>query len=84
MERLFAENDIYPRIVMEMPSNETIKQTVMAGMGLSFLSLRTIRHELASGPLVLLDVLGLPLVPRNACRRRPGSSSRSLLKKPGR
>jgi len=48
--------------VMEMPSNETIKQAVMAGMGLSFLSLRTIRHELASGHLVLLDVQGLPLV----------------------
>jgi DNA-binding transcriptional LysR family regulator len=62
MERLFAEHGITPRIVMEMPSNETIKQAVMAGMGLSFLSLRTIRHELASGHLVLLDVQGLPLV----------------------
>lgn len=62
MERLFAENAIAPRIVMEMPSNETIKQAVMAGMGLSFLSLRAIRHELAAGHLVLLDVVGLPLV----------------------
>jgi len=62
MERLFAEHGIAPRIVMEMPSNETIKQAVMAGMGLSFLSLRTIRHELASGHLVLLDLQGLPLV----------------------
>ncbi len=62
MERLFAENDIKPRIVMEMPSNETIKQAVMAGMGMSFLSLRTIRHELASGHLVLLDIEGLPVV----------------------
>ena len=62
MERLFAEHGVTPRIVMEMPSNETIKQAVMAGMGLSFLSLRTIRHELASGHLVLLDVQGLPLV----------------------
>lgn len=62
MERLFAEHDIQPRIVMEMPSNETIKQAVMAGMGLSFLSLRTIRHELASGHMVLLDIQGLPLV----------------------
>jgi DNA-binding transcriptional LysR family regulator len=62
MERLFSEHGIVPRIVMEMPSNETIKQAVMAGMGLSFLSLRTIRHELAAGHLVLLDVLGLPLV----------------------
>lgn len=62
MERLFAVNAIEPRIVMEMPSNETIKQAVMAGMGLSFLSLRTIRHELAGGHLVLLDLAGLPLV----------------------
>ena len=62
MERLFAEHGINPHIVMEMPSNETIKQAVMAGMGLSFLSLRTIRHELASGHLVLLDIQGLPIV----------------------
>lgn len=62
MERLFAEHEINPHIVMEMPSNETIKQAVMAGMGLSFLSLRTIRHELASGHLVLLDIESLPIV----------------------
>ena len=62
MERLFAEHAVTPHIVMEMPSNETIKQAVMAGMGLSFLSLRTIRHEVASGHLVLLDIDGLPLV----------------------
>ena len=62
MQRLFAEHGITPRIVMEMPSDETIKQAVMAGMGLSFLSLRTVRHELAAGHLVLLDVQGLPLV----------------------
>ena len=62
MERLFAEHAITARIVMEMPSNETIKQAVMAGMGLSFLSLRTIRHELASGHLVLLNIDGLPVV----------------------
>ncbi|WP_420475155.1 LysR family transcriptional regulator [Noviherbaspirillum sp. ST9] len=62
MERLFAEHRIAPPIVMEMPSNETIKQAVMAGMGLGFLSLRTIRHELASGHLVLLDLEGLPVM----------------------
>jgi DNA-binding transcriptional LysR family regulator len=62
MERLFMEHDIHPRVVMEMPSNETIKQAVMAGMGMSFLSLRTIRQELASGHLVLVDIEGLPIV----------------------
>jgi DNA-binding transcriptional LysR family regulator len=62
MERLFAEHGIHPRVVMEMPSNETIKQAVMAGMGMSFISLRTIRQELASGHLVLVDIDGLPLL----------------------
>jgi DNA-binding transcriptional LysR family regulator len=62
MERLFAQHRVKPQIVMEMPSNETIKQAVMAGMGLAFLSLRTVRHEIASGRLVLLDIQGLPLM----------------------
>ena len=61
MERLFAEQGIAPPIAMEMPSNETIKQAVMAGMGLSFLSLRTVRHEIASGHLVQLDLIGMPV-----------------------
>jgi DNA-binding transcriptional LysR family regulator len=47
---------------MEVPSNETIKQAVMAGMGLSFLSLRTVRHELATGRLALVDIEGMPQV----------------------
>ncbi|MGB2883025.1 MAG: LysR substrate-binding domain-containing protein, partial [Rhodoferax sp.] len=60
MERLFAEHQTPLNVVMEMPSNETIKQAVMAGMGLSFLSLRTVRHELASGHIALVDIAGLP------------------------
>lgn len=47
---------------MEMPSNETIKQAAMAGMGMSCLSLRTIRQELGSGHLALVDMEGLPIV----------------------
>ena len=61
MERLFAQNEVPLKVAMEMPSNETIKQAVMAGMGLSFLSLRTVREELAGGYLALLDVSGMPL-----------------------
>jgi len=62
MEAVFAEHGITPNIVMEMPSNETIKQAVMAGMGMSFLSLRTVRQELASGHLALVDIAGLPII----------------------
>lgn len=62
MQRLFEVNKTPLQMVMAMPSNETIKQAVMAGMGLSFLSMRTVRHELASGHLALLDVQGLPQI----------------------
>ncbi len=61
MERLFEQHDVALKVAMEMPSNEIIKQAVMAGMGLSFLSLRTVRQELAGGYLALLDVDGMPL-----------------------
>jgi len=50
--------------VTEMDSNETIKQAVMAGMGVSFLSLHTIGLELQSGLLEVAPVEGLPLVRR--------------------
>jgi DNA-binding transcriptional LysR family regulator len=60
MERLFNEHKMAIPIEMEMPSNETIKQAVMAGMGLSFLSMRTVRHELASGHIALVDIQGMP------------------------
>jgi len=62
MQRLFDEHHTPLHVAMTMPSNETIKQAVMAGMGLSFLSLRTVRHELATGHLALLDVAGLPQI----------------------
>jgi LysR family transcriptional regulator, low CO2-responsive transcriptional regulator len=47
---------------MEMPSNETIKQAVMAGMGLSFLSLHTIGLERASALIQVVPVQGTPVV----------------------
>jgi DNA-binding transcriptional LysR family regulator len=62
MERLFAKNKARMKVIMELPSNETIKQAVMAGMGLGFLSLRTVRQELAAKHLVLLDIPGLPVL----------------------
>ena len=62
MERLFAQHDIAINVVMEMPSNETIKQAVMAGMGLSFLSLHTLGLELDNRLIAVLDVEGAPVV----------------------
>jgi len=48
-------------IAMEIRSTETIKQAVIAGLGLSFLSAHTIGRELAMRQLAVLDVVGFPL-----------------------
>ena len=61
MEHFFREHHLSPPQVMEMTSNETIKQAVIANMGLAFLSLHTAGLELATGQLAVLDIVGLPL-----------------------
>jgi DNA-binding transcriptional LysR family regulator len=50
------------RIAMEIRSTETIKQAVIAGMGISFMSAHTISLELRAGSLRVLDVQGFPLM----------------------
>jgi LysR family transcriptional regulator, low CO2-responsive transcriptional regulator len=62
MERVFGEREAPFRVSMEVSSNETIKQAVMANMGLSFISSHTVGLELAAGKLVILDVVGLPII----------------------
>ena len=47
---------------IELGSNETIKQAVMAGLGIALISAHTIAAEVADGRLVTLDVEGLPIV----------------------
>ncbi|EEW26546.1 LysR family regulator CbbR [Rhodobacter ferrooxidans] len=47
--------------LIEMNSNETIKQAVIAGMGITFLSLHTVMEELRFGTLVQLAGPGLPI-----------------------
>jgi DNA-binding transcriptional LysR family regulator len=49
-------------VAMEITSTETIKQAVIAGMGISFLSAHTISMELRVRSLVVLDVQGFPLL----------------------
>lgn len=51
-----------PRVAMESSSNEMIKQSVIAGMGLALISRHTISLELALGLLATLPVAGFPLM----------------------
>jgi DNA-binding transcriptional LysR family regulator len=62
MERFFAEHGIDVRVGMTLDSNETIKQAVMAGMGLAFISRHTVGLELRVGVLALVHAPGLPVV----------------------
>ncbi len=62
MRRLFAEVGLDPTIGMEIGSNETIKQAVMAGLGVALISAHTIAPELSDGRLAMLKVDGLPVM----------------------
>jgi len=48
--------------IVEMDSNETIKQAVRAGLGIAVLSMHTVHDELADGKLALLKGPGLPII----------------------
>jgi DNA-binding transcriptional LysR family regulator len=62
MERFFHERNMRVRTGMEVGSNEAIKQSVQAGLGLGLLSQDTVRLELKLKQLVLLDVEGFPIM----------------------
>jgi len=59
--RLFAEHGLTIRPYMELGSSEAIKQAVMAGLGISVLSLHNLRLELKCGLIAILDVEHFPL-----------------------
>lgn len=59
-ERFLRKASVAPRIGMEIGSNETIKQAVMAELGIAFISAHTIAAEVEDGRLAVLDIVGLP------------------------
>ncbi|MEJ2117019.1 MAG: LysR family transcriptional regulator [Alphaproteobacteria bacterium] len=62
MEHFLADGGVKPLMGMEISSNETIKQAVMAGLGIAFISAHTVVAEIETGRLVILDVEGLPIM----------------------
>jgi len=77
MEAAFGRRLAGFTILMEISSNETIKQAVMAGLGIGFLSAHAVDLELRVKTLVALDVQGFPflrnwhIVQRNGKRLPP-------------
>ncbi|OGI41558.1 MAG: transcriptional regulator [Candidatus Muproteobacteria bacterium RBG_16_62_13] len=62
MERFFSERGMKLKTGMEVGSNEAIKQSVQAGLGLGLLSRATIEQELELKRLVVLDVADFPIM----------------------
>ncbi len=50
-----------PYRLIEMGSNETIKQAVIAGLGVALISQHTVTEELNAHRLALIDAAGLPI-----------------------
>jgi|TARA_B110000259_G_scaffold145338_1_gene163731 DNA-binding transcriptional LysR family regulator len=61
MEAFMQDHDIQPNIIMEMSSNESIKQAVIAGLGISFVSQHTIAAELKTEQLKILNIIDTPI-----------------------
>ncbi len=59
-ERTFAEHGCKPNVVMEVASDEGIKEAIAAGAGISVLSRHALGFE-PSSQLVMLDVRGFPI-----------------------
>jgi DNA-binding transcriptional LysR family regulator len=62
MQKLVDEAGFKPKMGMEIDSNETIKQAVMAGLGIAFISAHAVAVELQQGRLIALDAVGLPVI----------------------
>ena len=62
MRRLFSGAGLNPDLGLELGGNETIKQAVIAGLGIALISAHTVAVELADKRLVALDVTGLPVI----------------------
>ncbi len=62
LDNYLREHRLAPRIAMEIPSNETIKASVMAGLGIGFISLHAVVAELRSGQLHLVEFEGTPVI----------------------
>ena len=61
MEKLFQQHNMQPDYLMEVGNNESIKQLIIANMGISIVSQQSIVLELAGQLIKTLPVTGFPL-----------------------
>jgi LysR family transcriptional regulator, low CO2-responsive transcriptional regulator len=61
VEHFLAENRVTVDVVIELSSNEAIKQAIAGGLGLSVLSQHSLDLETQNGLLTILNVEGFPI-----------------------
>ena len=62
MKRVFRQYEVEPKFGVQLSSNETVKQSVEAGLGLAVVSAHTVDLELNAGRLVSLEVEHFPIM----------------------
>jgi DNA-binding transcriptional LysR family regulator len=62
LDNFFTEHNIHPPKIYEFTNNESIKQGVMAGMGLAIISAHTIQLEKTIKLLSILDIDTMPIM----------------------
>ncbi len=62
IKRYLESQDVNFNFIMEMTSNEAIKQSVVAGLGLGIVSAQSVELEIEMERLVVIDIVGFPIV----------------------
>jgi LysR family transcriptional regulator, low CO2-responsive transcriptional regulator len=61
VEKFLAENRVSVEVLIELSSNEAIKQAIAGGLGISVLSQHSLDLETQNGLLTILNVEGFPI-----------------------
>jgi len=90
MEHVLESRRLRPPVAAELPGNETVKQAVMAGLGVSLMSAHAIQLELEVGRLAVLPLPDTPkrmdwclLSPRDRPLSRAAEQMRDYLQAEG-
>jgi DNA-binding transcriptional LysR family regulator len=62
MENFLDKNGIIPNMKIQLTSNEAVKQSVIAGLGMSIMPLIGLKNELENGDIKIIPIKKLPIV----------------------
>jgi DNA-binding transcriptional LysR family regulator len=62
METFLDKTGITPNMKMQLTSNEAVKQSVIAGLGLSIMPLIGLKNELEKGDIKIIPIKKLPII----------------------